>query len=60
MGNEPQGPSLAMRAVALLVLVVAGWILLRVVIGLVAGLAWMIMLIVLVIGVIWAWRTLRA
>jgi hypothetical protein len=57
---ENQGPSLAMRAVALLVLLVAGYILLRVVIGMVAGIAWMILLVVLVVGLIWAWRTLRA
>jgi hypothetical protein len=57
---ENQGPSLAMRAVALLVLLVAGYVLLRVVIGMVAGIAWMILLVVLVVGVFWAWRTLRA
>lgn len=60
MDNESRGPSLAMRAVALLVLLVAGWLLLRVVIGLVAGVAWLIMVVVLIVGVIWAWRTLRA
>jgi hypothetical protein len=57
---ENQGPSLATRALALLVLLVAGYILLRVVIGMVAGIAWMILLVVLVVGVFWAWRTLRA
>jgi hypothetical protein len=57
---ENHGPSLATRALALLVLLVAGYILLRVVIGMVAGIAWMILLVVLVVGLIWAWRTLRA
>ncbi len=51
-------PSLAKRALALVVLVIAGWLLLKFIIGLLAGVATIIMFAVLVIAVLWALRTL--
>ena len=51
-------PSLGRRAVALLVLLIAGWILLKVVIGLIAGLATVIVIVVALVAIIWAWRIL--
>lgn len=56
---ENPGPSLATRALALVVLLIAAYVLLRVVVGLVAGLVWIVLLVVAVFGVLWAWRTLR-
>jgi len=58
MHEETARPSLVKRALALLVLVVAGWLLLKFVIGLIAGLATLITLVILVVAVIWALRTL--
>jgi hypothetical protein len=56
---EPEArPSLARRAVALLVLLVAGWILLKVVIGLIAGLATIIIIALAIVAVIWALNSL--
>jgi hypothetical protein len=50
--------TLAQRLVAVLVLVVAGWILLKLVVGLVAGLATFLVAIVAVVAIVWAVRTL--
>jgi hypothetical protein len=60
METEKAGPSLAMRAVAVLVLLVAAWILLKVVIGLIAGIAWFIVIVAALVAVVWAWSTLRS
>ena len=51
-------PSLGRRAIALVVLLIAGWILLKVVIGLIAGLATVIVIVVALAAIIWAWRIL--
>jgi hypothetical protein len=42
------------KALALVVLLVAGWLLLKVVIGVVAFVAWTVVAVVAVIAVIWA------
>ena len=60
METEKASPSLAMRAVAVLVLLVAAWILLKVVIGIVAGIAWFVVIIAALLAVFWAWSTLRS
>jgi hypothetical protein len=60
METERTGPTLLTKAVALIVLLVAAWIVLRMVIGVVAGIAWVVVLVAAVIGVVWAWRTLRS
>ena len=52
------GASLGRRALAVLILVVAAWILLKMVIGLIAGLATTIVAVVAVLAIIWALRTL--
>ena len=59
METEKAGPSLVMRAVAVLVLLVAAWILLKVVIGIVAGIAWFVVIIAALIAVFWAWSTIK-
>jgi hypothetical protein len=49
---------LGRRALAILVLVVAAWILLKIVIGIVAGVATIIVAVLAIIAVIWAIRVL--
>jgi hypothetical protein len=56
---ERTGTTLGMRALAVLVLAIAAWLLLKVVISVVAGLAWTVAAVVLVVGVIWAMSVLR-
>ncbi|WP_187368829.1 hypothetical protein [Baekduia soli] len=56
---EPEArPSLARRALALVVLLIAGWILLKFVIGLIAGVATIIIIALAAVAVLWALRTL--
>jgi uncharacterized membrane protein YccC len=55
---EETRPSLAKRALAILVLAVAGWILLKVVIGLLAGIATIVIIAVAIVAIIWALNTL--
>ncbi len=52
------GASLGKRALALLVLLVAAWILFKFVIGLVTALATVIVIVVAIAAVIWAIRVL--
>jgi len=49
---------LGRRALAILVLVVAAWILLKIVIGVVAGLATIIVAILAIVAILWAIRSL--
>ena len=56
--EEKTGPSFAMRVVAALVLAMAAWFLLKVVVGIVAGVAWFVAVVVALIAVVWAARTL--
>jgi hypothetical protein len=51
-------PSLARRALALAVLLIAGWILLKVVIGLLTGIATIVIIVLAIIAVFWALNTL--
>jgi hypothetical protein len=55
---EDTGPSFGARVVAVLVLVVAAWFLFKVVIGIVAGIALFLAVIVAIVAVVWAARTL--
>ena len=58
MENEKSGPSFGARIVAAIVLAFAAWILFKVIIGIVAGVAYFLVVVVAVIAVIWAVRTL--
>jgi len=49
---------LGRRMLAILVLVVAAWILLKLVIGIVAGLATIIVAVLAVVAIVWAIRVL--
>jgi hypothetical protein len=55
---EDTGPSFGARVVAVLVLAVAAWFLFKVVIGIVAGIALFLAVIVAIVAVVWAARTL--
>jgi len=56
--QEKTGPSFGMRVVAALVLALAAWFLLKVIIGIVAGVAWFVAVVVALVAVVWAARTL--
>src|SRR5262249_50971685 len=58
MENEKTGPSFGARILAAVVLAVAAYILFKVIIGIVAGIAWFLVVVVAAIAVIWAVRTL--
>ena len=59
MPETNTGPSLLPRAIAVIVLIAAAYILFKAVIGLVSALLWPIMAIIAVIAVIWALGVLR-
>lgn len=56
---EQTGPSFGARVLAILVLAVAAWFLLKVVISVVVGVAWFVAIVIAIVGVLWAVRTLR-
>jgi hypothetical protein len=58
MDEKAAKPSLLKRLLALVILGVAAWILLKVVIGIIAGLATVIVVILAIVAVIWAVNTL--
>jgi hypothetical protein len=58
MQEEQSGPSFLARVLAVLVLAVAAWFLLKVVISVVAGVAWFVAVVLAIVGVFWAVRTL--
>ena len=58
MPEETAKPSLLKRLLALVVLAIAAWLLLKFVIGLLAGLATIIVVVACIAAVIWALRIL--
>jgi hypothetical protein len=58
MEQEKTGPSFGARIIAAIVLVIAAWFLFKVIIGIVAGVAFFLVVVVAVIAVVWAVRTL--
>lgn len=56
--NESSHRSIGRTVIAALVLLVAGWVLLKVVIGIVAALFFPIVAILAVIAIVWAYRVL--
>lgn len=50
---------LGRRALALVVLLAAAYVLFKVVIGVIAGVVWLIVIVMAVVGVLWAVQTLR-
>ena len=56
--KEKAGASLGRKAIAVVVLAIAAWLALKIVIGLVASVAWIVVAAIVVVGVIWALNTL--
>ena len=56
--DETAKPSLLKRLLALVVLAVAAWILLKFVIGLIAGVATLVVIVLCLVAVVWALRIL--
>lgn len=56
--TEKTGSSLGRKAIAVLVLALAAWLLLKVIVGLIAGIAWIVVAVIVVVGVLWAFNTL--
>jgi len=56
--EESAKPSLLKRLLALVVLAVAAWILLKFVIGLIAGVATLVVIVLCAVAVVWALRIL--
>jgi|HubBroStandDraft_3_1064219.scaffolds.fasta_scaffold222235_2 hypothetical protein len=56
--STPAGRSLGQTVIAVLVLVVVGYILLKVIIGIALAIAGPVVLILGVLALIWAWRVL--
>ena len=48
-----------MKALALVALLVAAWILFKVVIGVVAAVAWVVVIVLAIMAVLWAMSVLR-
>jgi hypothetical protein len=63
MEEQAAGPSfmsgIARKALALGVLLVAAWVLFKVVIGVVAAVAWIVVIVLAVMAVLWATSILR-
>lgn len=55
---ENTSPSFAKRILAVVVLAVAAWILLKFVVGLITGIATLVVIVLAVLAVVWALRTL--
>ena len=56
--EETKGPTLLRRALAVVILAVAAWLLLKIVIGLIASVAWIVVAVIAVVGILWAVNTL--
>ncbi|HVE69300.1 MAG TPA: hypothetical protein VNB64_12035 [Solirubrobacteraceae bacterium] len=56
--TKAKGPSLVRRALAVVILAVAAWLLLKIAIGIIASVAWIVVAVIAVVGVIWAVNTL--
>lgn len=59
MPEAPRSRSLSMRLVAVVVLLVAAYVLLRVVIGIVSGVFYMLVVVAALFAVVWAYRTVK-
>jgi hypothetical protein len=56
--NETTGRSFGRTVLAALVLLVAGWIVLKIVVGIIAALFIPIVVVVAIVAVVWAYRVL--
>jgi hypothetical protein len=58
--SKSSGPSLGRRAVAILVLLIAAWIVFQVIKGFVVAVFWAGLIVLAIVAVFWAMRTLRS
>jgi hypothetical protein len=58
MDDQTAKPSILKRLLALVVLAIAAWILLKFVIGLIAGVATLVVIVLCLVAVVWALRVL--
>jgi len=58
MQDTAASPSLLKRFLAIVVLIIASWILLKWVIGLIMGVATLLVAVLAVVAIVWAVRTL--
>ncbi|HEY5142644.1 MAG TPA: hypothetical protein VII98_04005 [Solirubrobacteraceae bacterium] len=58
--SDKTGSSLVAKGVASLVLIVAALILLKLVVGFIAGIFWIVAVVAALIAVVWAYRTLSS
>jgi len=58
--SETRSSSWGTKIIAAVVLLVAAWVLLKVVIGIIATVAWVVVAVLAVVGVLWAYRTLSS
>jgi uncharacterized membrane protein YccC len=56
--DDTAKPSILKRLLALVVLAIAAWILLKFVIGLIAGVATLVVIVLCLVAVVWALRVL--
>jgi hypothetical protein len=56
---EQTGPSFGRRVLAIIVIAIAAWVLLKIVISLAAAVASTVAVVLAIIGIFWAVRTLR-
>jgi len=58
--SKSSGPSLGSRAVAVLVLLVAAWIVFQVIKGFVVAVFWAGLVVLAVVAIFWAMRTIQS
>lgn len=57
--SEPSARPLWLRVLAVAVLALAAWVLLKLVVGVLTTIAWVVAVVVAVIGIAWAMQVLR-
>jgi membrane associated rhomboid family serine protease len=59
MHEETSGTGIGIKLIAFVALLVCAWILLKVVIGIVTTVAWVVVVVGALFGLLWAWSKLR-
>lgn len=59
MQEEKSGSGIGLKLIALVAVLVCAWILLKVVIGIVTTVAWIVVVVGAIFGLLWAWSVLR-
>jgi membrane associated rhomboid family serine protease len=59
MHEETSGSGIGLKLIAIAALLVCAWILLKVVIGIVTTVAWVVVVVGAIFGLLWAWSVIR-